>query len=807
MNGSYHFGRFELDPATRQVLAEGHPITLGARAIDVLVALVERNDRVVTKDELLEMAWPGLIVEENNLQVQVSALRKALGASSIATVPGRGYRFALALSSAEKPALPAETPKHNLPQFLTSFIGREHDLREYARLLALSRLLTLTGIGGSGKTRLAIKLAESVLPSFVDGAWLVDLAPLSDAERVPLAVMAALGIRNRLDRPHAETICEHLAGRRALIVLDNCEHLASVCAELVRQVLAAAPGVQVLATSREALDVRGEQAVTVRSLDLPAIGTALDPARLSACESIRLFLERARLAAPRFSLDPQNAAAIAEICRRLDGIPLAIELAAARVKVLSVDEIRARLDDRFRMLTSARGGAAARQQTLLAAIQWSYDHLAEDEQKLLRTLSVFAGGWTLAAAVRVVGERADEYEILDVLTRLADRSLVTIEWVADGTTRYALLETVREYAKEQLDASGAGRVVRKQHLQYFLELAEEAALRISSDAPGPWLARLKAETENLLQALAWCGHVEDGAILGLRLATKLGPFWFHSGLIELGHRETSTALGRPGAQARNRIRTAALVEATHLASTVRSYPEADRYATEALSIAREIGDRGLVAEALRILGYIALERGDDAAALSAYTEALALAREIGDPLLIGKSVCGIGEVHRAVGDWKTAQACYEEALGLAREAKSTILVAAFSDNLARTLICRGELERARQLAQDVLTLSQSAGSQWTALCIFDITAGLAAVARDWPFAARMRGAAEAHIRNFRHVRDRVDEAFVAPWTQRIREALGEGAYCAAYDGGHALNAGEAAAEALGWMRKRPGEKT
>ena len=802
MNGTYRFGRFELNPATREVLAEGQPMTIGAKALDVLVALVERKDRVVTKEELLDLAWPGLVVEENNLQVQVSALRKALGASSIATVPGRGYRFALELSSAKKPASPAETPRHNLPQFLTSFIGHDDDLREYARLLGESRLLTLTGIGGSGKTRLAVRLAESMLPSFVDGVWLVDLAPLSDAERLPSAMMSALGIRKRLDQPPVETMCEHLAARRILIVLDNCEQLATACADLVHRLLGTGPGVQVLATSRVALNVQGERIVTVRSLELPASGTALDPARLAACESVRLFLERARLAAAKFSLDQSNAAAVAEICRRLDGIPLAIELAAARVKVLSVDEIRARLDDRFRLLAGERPGALARQQTLLAAIQWSYDHLSPGEQRLLRTLSVFAGGWTLAAAVRMVGDDADEYEVLDSLTLLVDRSLVTIEWVAEGTTRYALLETVREYARERLDSSAEGSAVRMRHLRYFLSLAEEAAPQISGSTPWPWLARLKAETDNLLQALAWCGHSEGGAAHGVRLAKELAAFWLHCGLVDMGYRLTAVALERAEARVRDRTRAAALIGAGQLAGTLRRHAEAHQYGAEALSIGREIADRSLVAEALRLLAYVAIERTDDTAARAYGEESLAVARDLGDKLLLAKSVNVLGEFCRAAGDMEAAQPHYEEALALARDAESMVYVAAVSDNLARTLICRGELGRARELAVDVLRISTAADSKWTALCIFDITTGLAAIARDWPFAGRMRGAAEAHVKYFAHQRDRADAAFLAPWTSRVREALGDSAYEAAYASGYALTSREAAEEALAWMRER-----
>ena len=803
VNAPYRFGRFELNPTTRQVVADGKPVTLGAKAFDVLCALIERRERLVTKDELLELVWPNLVVEENNLQVQVSALRKTLGTGAIATIPGRGYRFALELSPAGEPASAPGARRHNLPHPPTSFIGHEDDLTQYVELLGQVRLLTLTGIGGCGKTRLAIKLAERVLPSFPDGVWFVDLAPLSDAERVPLTVITTLGIRRHADQPHFDTLREYLAGRQTLLVLDNCEHLTAACAELAQGLLGAAPGVRVLATSREGLNVPGERTVTVRSLALPAIGSEHDLPALESCETVRLFVERARLAVTKFSLDAKTAPAVAEICRRLDGIPLAIELAAARVKVLSVEEIRARLDDRFRLLTGGRATALARQQTLLAAIEWSHDHLAPDEQRLLRLLSVFAGGWTLAGAMRVIGDQADEYEVLDLVTRLLDRSLVTIERTEGGTTRYAMLETVREYALERLNRSGEGDAARTRHLEFYVALAEEAEPKLAGDSLGEWLVRLKAEMDNLLQALAWCDHADDRRELGLRLAYALLGYWFHLGLVELGHRVTQAALGRAAA-ARNRIRARALAGAGTLSRSLDRYDEANGQMVEALSIAREIGDDKLVVESLLILGYLANDQGGPAAALERLGEALALARELGDKALAARALNGLGEVHRTVGNMEAAQPLYEESLALAREQGNVVLVTTVCDNLARVFISRSEPERAWDLVLEALALSEAAGSKWTAQCALDVTAGLCAVATDWAFAARMRGASEARTKDMKYKRDLPDEAFLAPWTARMREALGDTAYLAAFESGYALSQEQAAAEALAWLRKGPG---
>jgi predicted ATPase/DNA-binding winged helix-turn-helix (wHTH) protein len=794
----YRFGRFELQPNQRRLLNDGLPVELGHRAFDVLSVLVERAGQLVTKDQLLGLVWPGVVVEENNLQVQVSTLRKILGTAAIATTAGRGYCFTLQVTPGSESSTLPVTPRHNLPSQLTSFIGHEDDLEEYSALLEQTRLLTLTGIGGCGKTRLALKLAERLLPSFPDGVWFVDLMPLADADRLPQTVASTLGVRQQIDRPPIETLCEYLVRRRALIVLDNCEHLNSACAELTQRLLGAAPDLRVLVTSREGLSVPGERSVTVRSLGLPAAGSGHDLAGLGSCEAVRLFVERARLAAAKFALDAATAPTVSEICHRLDGIPLAIELAAARVKVLSVEEIRTRLDDRFRLLTRGGGPALGRQQTLLAAIQWSHDHLSPDEQWLLRLLSVFVGGWTLAAAVRVIGDPVDEYRVLDLLTGLVDRSLVTLERIGDGATRYTMLETVRQYAQERLNKS-EGDAARTRHAEFFVALAEEVGPEISGPRQRASLARLKVELENLLQAMGWCDHAENGPELGMRLAQALRDFWTNAGLMELGHRQTLAALKREGPAGRSRARV--LMGAGHLSSNLNRLTEANEQYLEALTIARKIGDRALVADSLRMLGYLASERGDSATALTLVEEALGIAHDLQDQMLVADALNAKGDIYRAMDDMEAARPVYEESLALARAADNLDMVTVVCDNLARVLIPCGEPETALPLMVEVLHLSRATGSKWRAMCALDVTVGLAAAATDWAFAARIRGAAEARVKSLKYARDHADGAFLAPWTQRIREALGESAYSAAFDSGFALSNEQAVEEAVSWLNK------
>lgn len=458
---NFRFGRFELQPRERRLLANGEPTSVAPRAFALLLALVERAGRLVTKDELLSLAWPGLVVEENNLQVQVSALRKVLGHDAIGTVPGKGYRFTPVVEPSAAGRLAPNVPLvRGLPQPLTSFIGHDDDLTAFARILETARLLTLTGIGGCGKTRLAIKLAETVAPTLGGGAWFVDLAPILDAGRVPMTVAAALNADSTWDDAILDSICGAIANRPSLLVLDNCEHVLEPCALLARELLERCPTLRVLATSREGLGIAGERIAAVRALALPGPDWRASSAVPDATEAIRLFLDRAQLVSPDLTLDEHSGPAIAEICRRLDGIPLAIELAAARVKLLTLEKIESLLRDRFRLLVGG-GKSVSRHRTLKAVIGWSYEQLQESERRLLRQLSVFVGSWDLDGAMAMMPEGDDEMQALTLLDRLVDVSLIAVERIGSGETRYRMLETVRQYAEERLiDAGGARRRAR-----------------------------------------------------------------------------------------------------------------------------------------------------------------------------------------------------------------------------------------------------------------------------------------------------------------------------------------------------------
>jgi predicted ATPase/DNA-binding SARP family transcriptional activator len=598
------------------------------------------------------------------------------------------------LPASFSPLRSLEAFRHNLPLQLTRFIGRERQMAEVKQLLGTSRLVTLTGAGGCGKTRLALQVAARMLEHFPEGVWLVELAPLADPALAPQTVATALGVQEAPSQPLLQTLVEQLRPRQLLLVLDNCEHVVGACAQLAEGLLQRCPRLRVLATSREALGIAGETRYRVPSLSVPEGQRPAALEELGQYEAVRLFLERAGAVQPGFRLTPANAPGVAEVCRRLDGIPLAIELAAARVNALPVEKIAARLDDRFRLLTSGSRTALPRQQTLRATMDWSYDLLTEAERVLLGRLSVFAGGWTLAAAEAVcAGGGIEEWEVLDLLTRLVDQSLATYEepqeagWgprtVPAGTGgapwgpapgRYRLLETMRQYARDRLLEAGEAAVVRGRHYEWCLALAEEAEPELYGAEQTAWLDRLEREHDNLRAALGWSGAHGEGKA-GLRLGGALRWFWSVRGYWTEGREYLAGLLALPGAEARTAVRAKALHAAGWLAWHPGDFGAARVFDEQGLAIFQELGDKRGSADSLNHLGWVAYEQGDFGTARALLEECLAINRELVCKQGIVKDLEGLAAVAVAQAHSERAARLFGAAEGL-RELSGAPLAAA-----------------------------------------------------------------------------------------------------------------------------------
>jgi predicted ATPase/class 3 adenylate cyclase len=698
-------------------------------------------------------------------------------------LPERVFQLLHADLRRDFPALRSlEATPNNLPRQLTSFIGRAAELAQVKELLARSRLLTLLGVGGIGKTRLSLHAAAEVIHGFPDGVWFVELGALRDAQLVPQAVASALGVKEAAGRPVLEALLDFLRNRRLLLMLDNCEHLLQACAELAKQALQRAAHVRVLASSREPLRLSGETTYQV-----PALAQG---------EAASLFIDRASAAHPGFQASGEIAQAIASVCGRLDGIPLAIELAAARVRTFPVQKIAARLDDRFRLLTAGDRTALPRQQTLRALIDWSYDLLGENERAVFRRLAVFAGGFTLEAAEAVCAfDAVDNARALELVTQLAEKSLVVVE---SGRERYSLLETVRQYAAERLGESGEEGAARSRHLAHYVALAEKARPGLTGPRPVEWLNRLDLERENVLAAHAWCERAAEGSELGLKLASLVRPYWFKRGLLGLGHRVTVEALGR-GGPALSLARCRGLFEAGQMSAFMGRYGEAQKYLEESLAIARHIGDRRRVAVVLQPLGMAYLGQGDLATARRYLEEGLASAETLREPREIAAALNALGQLCRAEGSLDAAGTLHERFLAIARELQDQELIAIGVLNLAMLAIGRGAGDDSRRLLLEALGIAQETGSKAAGQSVLEVAAGLAAIHREAERVARFYGAAESQAAQSGFRRDPADEIFLKPLVGSAQAALGNAAFSAAEAAGGALSYDAAIADARAWL--------
>ncbi|HEY3476327.1 MAG TPA: hypothetical protein VGK56_17065, partial [Anaerolineales bacterium] len=593
---------------------------------------------------------------------------------------------------------------HNLPAQMTSFIGRQSELAEIKQLLGEHRLVTLTGSGGAGKSRLSIQVGMDCLQQFSDGVWLVELAPVTDQALVPQTLLAVFHLWEDSYRSAIEILIEHLRAKNLLLLLDNCEHLIAACAQVSESLLQGCPNLRILASSREALGISGEVAYRVPSLSTPNPVNlpALD--QLESVDSIRLFIERAATAKPGFTLTTHNAAALAQICYRLDGIPLAIELAASRVKVLSPEQIAARLDDRFRLLMGGSRTALPRQQTLRAMIDWSYSLLSEQESILFRRLAVFVGGWTLEAAEQVCADENDisSSDILDLLMRLVDKSLIFTDEPA-GEIRYHRLETIRQYSREKFFETNEVEIIRDRHLDYYVRFAELVDEQLKRGDQVLWQSRMAAEQDNLRAALEWgLSRDPDSA---LRIAGAANLFWTAGGFSAEGFRWTQNALEQVektpvstgSTEDRRRVaRAKALCGLTRLYLSLGDNADAKRVAEESVALYRQSQDRRGLAFALVILAYPLEFLGERVQAEAALHESYSIGQAEGDVYVICRALNRLGHVIVDLyHDLDLAQRYVEESLRLAEDANLRSQRAQACEILGFIAMHRNDFDKAR----------------------------------------------------------------------------------------------------------------
>ena len=796
---SVSFGPFRLYPVARVIERDGVRLALGSRAFDILLVLIEHAGGVVSHRELMQRVWRGLVVTPGSLRVHIAGLRKALGEGDeacqyIANVPGQGYSFVAPIKQADAAAIsvsavlpqePAEgvtappAPRNNLPNQLTSFIGREREIRQLKDLLACKRLLTLTGIGGCGKTRLALQVAAEALDAFPDGCWFVELASLGNPGLVVQAVANILAVEEQGNRSRADAVVERLATQRVLLVLDNAEHLVQPCAELADLLLRRCPRLQIFVTSREPLGVSGELTYRVPSL---SIAEPDAPSKVVlACESARLFVERARLHRPDFEITPKNARTLASICHRLDGIALAIELAAPRLRTMSIEELNSHLDDRFGILTGGHRTALPRHRTLRSLIDWSYDLLSSAEKIMLRRIAVFSGGLMVDSAEFVcAGDSVDGGHALDLLTLLSDKNLLLVEPCEDAT-RFGTLETVRQYAWDRLRESGEETLQRLRHFEFFASLADALAAELIEEQRNVKLKRLDRELDNLRAALAWCEADVARAPSGLRLAGKLVWFWITRGYFSEGRGWIERFLAATPDDGGDEDRAKAFATAGAMAYHQDDYEPAVAYHQEAIAIYRRLGQRGRVAALLGNLGALAVNRGDYQDARGLFDESLAGARETGDRRSVALCLYNLGVLACMTGDFEQARVVLEECVPISREqgkwsaagalqqlgwvrhaqgqhepARSLLMEALdlhreFEDKLgvARTLYYlgmvshdEGEIEAAKAQLREALSLEQTVGDRILTALTLEALAGPSLAFASPPDAARLWGAAQ-----------------------------------------------------------------
>lgn len=638
--------------------------------------------------------------------------------------------------------------RDNLPAPLSTFIGRKQEITRVKELLSKHRLVTLSGTGGCGKTRLALQVASELREVFRDGIWLTELASIAEEEFVARAAASTLALREQADQPASESLANYLKARQVLLIFDNCEHLAAAVAQLSAALLVSCPEIQIMATSREPLGVPGEMVWVVPPLSLPDPQPWREPGGdLSALttyqqsEAIQLYAARAAAASPGFELNVENAPWVAGICRRLDGIPLAIELAAARMRAFSVRQISERLDDRFHLLTSRLRTTPLRHQTLEAALDWSFQLLSESEQIVLRRLSVFALEWTLEAAEVVCSDGSiTPAEVMDDLSNLVEKSLVMADSPLTGQ-RYRFLETIRQYAYQKLVEAGEADQVRDNHLNYFLHWVEMNAAHLSGPDQPAWLDSFAAEHDNIRAALEWSHSSPSRIELGLRFAAACGRFWRLHGDFSEGRERLNTMLRLSDPQARTNARAWALLWSARLAYLQSDYPALQAMAQESLEICRQLGPAGKtgIARALDLLGELATEVGDYQTASALIEDSLNIYRSLNEKRGIAEMLMRLGWAAMRAGDYSRAESLINESLPVIRELGEKSLLGEILSGMGELAVRQGKYDQANRLLEESLALRRALNERWGVAATLGSLGWAALLQRDYERMREMMG--------------------------------------------------------------------
>jgi predicted ATPase/DNA-binding winged helix-turn-helix (wHTH) protein len=782
------FTPFRLDPANQRLCSGEQAIPLRPKSFAVLQYLVAHAGALVTKDELLDAVWPATAVSDTVLKTSIREIREALGDVAktprfVETAHRCGYRFI------------ADVTTDNLPIELTALIGRAHEVALITRLLQTARLLTLTGPGGVGKTRLALRAAGDLMSASREGVWWVELAPLSDPLLVPQAVARVLDVREQPGRGLMASLQHQLRAQDLMLVLDNCEHLIDACAELAHALLRTCPGVRILATSREPLGVSEECVWTVPALSYPDPHQLPSIGELPSFDAVRLFVERATAARSDFELTSENAPFVAEICCRLDGVPLAIELAAPRVRALTIEQIAEHLNDSFHVLARRRRTEVPRHQTLRATIDWSYGLLSSEERGLFNSLAVFAGGWTLEAAQAVCAssigapDETDANSLLDVLVRLVDKSLVVAGGQTTRARRYRMLETVRQYAREKLIDAGNVVATHQQHARFFLDFVDEIEPRINTASRVACLAQLNAEHDNLRTALRWAMQTEPE--MALRLGGSLWWFWFHQGYWREGRAWLEQALVSVAAEPTPR-RAKAL-----LGSGVLAWAQGDRTAArarleESVAVWRTLNDERSLAEAVHFLATEMMAQGDAGAARTLAASSVEMFRRDGlDRFGLAVTLATMGIAEMTLENYSAARRALEESATIARTIRDNWALALPLRNLGIVAFRQGDYPEAAKLLSETLLILRDLKEKWFISRSLETMAEIVALQGDYIRAARLFGAGEA-------LREAVG-ASVLPFyrtdydcgVEAVRKGLGEDALRANWSEGRTMTLEEA----------------